>query len=205
MKLFKNTNRPLQPKSGFPKCKGKSVIGVSYISSGGKRRKSRKSRKSRKLRKKIGGSPASKSVMKLFKNTNRPLQPKSGFPKCKGKSVIGVSYISSGGKRRKSRKSRNGGSPLSYMMNKIYKKKSSCKSGYDKFPKYNNNNLMKLSPPIYRNGILLGGGSDWKSTLYSVKSPLSKRAQKLGKRFTKKEIYKQIENKIHKGKMFKPF
>ena len=120
-------------------------------------------------------------------------------------TIFHVYNISSGGKRRKSRKYRNGGSPLSYMVNKIYKQNTSCKSGSSKFPKSNNNNLMKLSPPIYRNGILLGGGSDWKSTLYSVKSPLSKRAQKLGKRFTKKEIYKQIENKIHKGKMFKPF
>tara|TARA_B110000495_G_C22657143_1_gene389226 strand:+ start:75 stop:347 length:273 start_codon:yes stop_codon:yes gene_type:complete len=90
-------------------------------------------------------------------------------------------------------------------MNKIYKKKNSCKKGPGKFPKPNNYNLMKLSPPIYRNNVLLGGGSDWKSTHYSVKSPLSKRSQQLGKHFTKREIYKQIENKIHKGEMFKPF
>jgi hypothetical protein len=200
MKLFKNTNRPLKSKAGFPICKDKLVLGLSKVSSGGKRRKSRKHRKTRKSRR--GGSPASKNVMKLFKNTNRSLQPKAGFPICKDKLVLGLSKVSSGGKRRKSR---NGGSPLSYMMNQIYKKKVTCKRGPGKFPKRNKNNLMKLSPPIYRNGVLLVGGSDWKSTVYSVKSPLSKRSKKLGKRFTKTEIYKQIAKKIHKGTMFKPF
>jgi len=96
---------------------------------------------------KKGGSPASNHVMSLFKSTKlKKIQSRRGFPKCKSKNLTGVSVVSSGG------------SPLSSIMNKLVKRKySNCKQNPGKFPKPNTNNLLKLSPPVYKNKQLQGG------------------------------------------------
>jgi len=94
---------------------------------------------------KKGGSPASDFVMKLnANNANKSKKSKKlnelKFPKCNTKSKFGVSKVSSGG------------SPLSNAVNFFVKRRSNSRKNPGVFPKKPNNyNLLKLSPPVYKN------------------------------------------------------
>ena len=151
---------------------------------------------------KKGGSPASDFVMRLnANNSNNSNNSKKSkklnelrFLKCNTKSKLGVSKVSSGG------------SPLSKAVNFFVKRRSNCRKNPGVFPKKPNDyNLLKLSPPVYKNGVLQGG-SAWKAVHNSGIAFPSQKDKELFKKFSKDaKVFIQRTEDIINGPMFKPF
>jgi hypothetical protein len=144
-----------------------------------------------------GGSPASEYVLNLNKQYkyNKNKLDSIIFPKCNNKkSKLGVSHISTGG------------SPLSRALNIMVKRRSKCRRNPGVFPKKPNNfNLLKLSPPIYRN-CSLKGGSYWKREHKSDLKKPSKNDKELFKTFSKyTKFFTQRDKDVFYSRMFFPF
>jgi len=145
---------------------------------------------------KKGGSPASDFIESLNVNNGNSSKKINRliFPKCNTNSKFGVSKVSSGG------------SPLSSVVNFFVKRRSNLKKKPGVCPRKSNDyNLLKLSPPIYKNGILQGG-SAWKAVHNSSKAYPSQKDKELFKKFSKDaKLFTQRLDTIINGPMFKPF
>ena len=154
-----------------------------------------------------GGSIARKHVMSLLSKNNNS-QSTNTLP-ISNKKIIRVHQIAAGRKKKRrtqKKKSKGKGGSLYYISNKISKLRcASKKINPGKFPSIKNKNInwLKNSPRVIGGKKTKRGGSDWKSTLYSVSA--NKGYGKYSKQFTKTDPYVQTKKNIHNGKMFKPF